>query len=183
MAKKLFSPQKKGHQGAIRLFWWLLACVIRRRACVFLRRCGRWPQPAAVASSLGSQWAAGGWIPPHPQRSAGPGRCSSLHTAAQLSSQLFAPGSSSRTCSVGMAATMSAMALCQALYRNGAREACRSPRDDPVIVRWVRLCVSLGSVCENGVMVYVDYIFDYSGSVVRIDKPILHLDTCGRRDL
>ena len=108
---------------------------------------------------------------------------SSLHTAAQLSSQFFAPGSSSRTWNVGMAATMSAMALRKALYRNGAREACRPPYDDPVIVRWMRLCVSLGSVCENGVIVYVDYIFDCSGPIVRIDKPILHLDAYGRRHL
>ena len=143
----------------------------------------RWPQPAAVARCLGSQWAAGGWIPPQQQRSAGPGRCSSLHTAAQLSSQLFAPGSSSRTWSVGMAATMSAMALRNALCRNGAREAHHPPRDDPVIVRLVVLCVSLGSVCENGVMVYVDYIFDYSGPFVRIDKPNSHLDVYGRRHL
>ena len=80
-----------------------------------------------------------------------------------------------------MAAAMSAMALRKALCRNGASEACRSPCDDPVIVRWVRLCVSVGSVCENGVIVYVDYIFDCSGPFVRIDKPILHLDAYGRR--
>ena len=146
------------------------------------RRC-RWLHLAAVASSLGSQWATGGWIPPHPQRSAGPGRYCSLHTVAQQSSQFFAPANCSRTWRVGMASTMSSMALCKALCRNGAREACRPPRDDPVIVRWVRLCASLGGVCENGVIVYVDYIFDCSGPIVRIDKPIPHLDTCGRRDL
>ena len=67
------------------------------------------------------------------------------------------------------------------MYRNGASEACRPQCDDPVIVRWMRLCVSLGSVCENGVIVYVDYIFDCPGPFVRIDKPILHLDAYGRR--
>ena len=82
-----------------------------------------------------------------------------------------------------MASTMSLMALCKALCRNGAREACRPPRDDPVIVRWVRLCASLGGVCENGVIVYVDYIFDCSGPFVRIDKPILHPYAYGRRHL
>ena len=80
-----------------------------------------------------------------------------------------------------MVATMSAMALRKAWCRNGAREAHHPPRDDPVIVRLVVLCVSLGSVCENGVIVYVDYIFDCSGPFVRIDKPILHLDAYGRR--
>ena len=55
-----------------------------------------------------------------------------------------------------MAATMSAMALRKSsLHRNGAKEARHSPRDDPVIVRWVGLCVRLGSVCQNGVIVYV----------------------------
>ena len=78
-----------------------------------------------------------------------------------------------------MAATMSAMALRKALCRNGAREACRPPRDDPVIVRWVRLCASLGGVCENGIIVYVDHIFDCSDPIIRIDKPILHLDAYG----
>ena len=82
-----------------------------------------------------------------------------------------------------MAATMSAMALRKALCRIGAREARHPPLDDPVIVRWVRLCVSLGSVCENGVIVYVDYIFDCSGPFVRIDKPILHPYAYGRRHL
>ena len=80
-----------------------------------------------------------------------------------------------------MAATMSAMALRKALCRNSAREACRPPRDDPVIVRWVRLCASLGGVCENGIIVYVDHIFDCSDPIIRIDKPILHLDAYGRR--
>ena len=74
-----------------------------------------------------------------------------------------------------MVATMSAMALRKALCRNDTKEARRPPRDDPVIVRWVRLCVSLGGVCENGL------IFDCSGPFVRIDKPILHLDAYGRR--
>ena len=143
-------------------------------------RC-RWPQPAAVARCLGSQWAAGGWIPSYQQRSAGAGSLSSLHTAAQQSCQLFAPFSCARTWRVGFAATVSAMALRKAVYRNGASEACRPPCDDPVIVRWMRLCVSLGSVCENGVIVYVDYIFDCPGPFVRIDKPILHLDAYGRR--
>ena len=82
-----------------------------------------------------------------------------------------------------MAAAMAAMALWKALHRNGAKEARHSPRDDPVIVRWVGLCVRLGSVCQNGVIVYVDYIFDCSGPFVRIDKPIPHLYTCGRRHL
>ena len=45
------------------------------------------------------------------------------------------------------------------------------------------LRVRLGSVCQNGVTVYADRIFDCSGSIVRIDKPIPHLDTCGRRHL
>ena len=80
-----------------------------------------------------------------------------------------------------MAATMSAMGLRMALHRNGAKEAHHPPRDDPVIVRLVVLCVSLGSVCENGVIVYVDYIFDCSGPFVRIDKPILHPYAYGRR--
>ena len=53
-----------------------------------------------------------------------------------------------------------------------ASKARRPPRDDPVIVRRVRLCVSLGGVCENGVIVYLDHIFDCSGPLVRIDKPI-----------
>ena len=128
-------------------------------------------QLAAAASCLGSQWAADGCIPPYQKRSAGPGSLSSLHTAAQLSCQFFAPASCSRTWRVGMAATMSAIALWKALCRNGAREARRPPRDDPVIVRWVMLCVSLGSVCENGVIVYIDHIFDCSDPFVRIDKP------------
>ena len=67
---------------------------------------------------------------------------------------------------------MSATALRKALHRNGAKEAHHPPRDDPVIVRLVVLCVSVGSVCENGVIVYVDYVFDCSGPFVRIDKPI-----------
>ena len=46
-----------------------------------------------------------------------------------------------------------------------AKEARHSPRDDPVIVRWVGLCARLGSVCQNGVIVYVDRIFDCSGPI------------------
>ena len=78
---------------------------------------------------------------------------------------------------------MSAMAFARRFCRNDAREACRLPRDDPVpvIVRWVKLCVSPVGVCENGIIVYVDHIFDCSDPIIRIDKAILHLDAYGRR--
>ena len=77
-----------------------------------------------------------------------------------------------------MAATMSATALWMALHRNGAKEArhsLHSPRDDPVIVRWVGLCVRLGSVCQNGVIVYVDRIFDCSGPIVVVLINLFHI--------
>ena len=39
----------------------------------------------------------------------------------------------------------------------------------------------MGGVGENGIIVYVDHIFDCSDPIIRIDKPILHLDAYGRR--
>ena len=140
-------------------------------------------QPCSRASSLSSQWAAGGLIRSFRQRSVGFSSFSSLHKEAQLSCQLFASGSHAWPCSDAIAPMMSAMGTSMTWKVHGAKEAHRPLHDDPVIIRRVKLCVSLCNVCENGVKVYSDSIFDSSDPFVCYDKAISHLDTCGREHL
>ena len=102
---------------------------------------------------------------------------------AQLPSQLLRQAGNAWPRSLAISSTMSAMGSNMTWKVHGAKEAHHPPHDDPVIIRRVKLCVSLCNVFENGVKVYSDSIFDGSDPFVCYDKAISHLDTCGREHL